>query len=139
MTLTTALFILLFLGFANTLYLYWQYRQFEENGRQMYCFIGGDCQAVVTSKYGKFFGVKNEVLGILYYFLLALLFVVFINYPYLAHVSRLIILATTVVATLYSARLLLLQFFTLRKICSWCIIAIGLNFAIFGLAFSILV
>ena len=111
--------ILALIGLANALYLYWQHTQVPK-GRKMFCVIGGDCQAVVESKYGKSFGVKNELWGSLYYLSLILF------HPY-----TLLLLSLSFIAALFSLYLLFLQAVVLKKYCSWCLLAIFINLAIF--------
>lgn len=109
------------IGLANAAYLYWQYRQVAK-GRPMFCLIGGDCQAVVESKYGRSFGVKNELWGMIYYALIISLSLLNIKH---------LILNISLIAALFSLYLLFLQSVVLKKYCSWCLLAIFLNLAIF--------
>ncbi len=113
--------VLATLGFVNAAYLYWQHTQVAR-GRKMFCFLGGDCQAVVESRYGKSVGLKNELWGMGFYLLLIVLTV--------AEVQA-ITSALSLVAALFSLYLLYLQHVVLRKYCSWCLLAIGINLAIF--------
>lgn len=129
------LFALLILGIVNTSYLYWQERQFKLHGREIYCFIGGRCQDVVTSKFGRTLGINNEILGLLYYLALLALVPAFLFFPF-AGVAG-IILGVSFLATLFSFYLLFLQAFVLKVYCSWCLIAIFINFAIFTLEIAI--
>lgn len=90
----------------------------------MFCLIGGDCGAVVGSKYGQTLGIKNEKIGMAYYALLIILLLV--NQLLLAQIIAL-------VAIVFSIYLLIVQTFILRQFCSWCLIAIGINFLTFYL------
>jgi len=87
----------------------------------MYCLLGGDCQAVVESKYGQTFGVKNELWGMLFY--LAVLFLTISG-----RTSYLPIIALA--GAFFSLYLLFLQAIILKKYCSWCLIAILINISI---------
>lgn len=131
------LFALIVLGIANTSFLYWQERQFQLRGREIYCIIGGKCQDVVTSKFGRTLGINNEILGLLYYFAVLALVLAFLFFPF-AGVAG-VILGISFLATLFSFYLLFLQVFVLRVYCSWCLIAIFINFAIFALEILIFV
>jgi len=64
--------ILSTLGFLNAFYLYYQHQREVITGQKMFCLIGGDCGKVVGSKYGRTYGVKNELIGMTYYLLLGL-------------------------------------------------------------------
>ena len=110
------------LGLLNAAYLYWQHRQVAR-GRTMFCLLGGDCEAIVESNYGRSFGVKNEIWGLAYYLLLILA-------PYLNFTLPITFIAV-ISATLFSLYLFCLQAFVLKKFCSWCLIAIAVNLSIF--------
>ncbi|MFI5240982.1 MAG: vitamin K epoxide reductase family protein [Microgenomates group bacterium] len=124
------LIVLSALGIANAHYLHFQYLRYLKTGKKMYCLMGEDCASVVGSKYGKSFGVKNELIGITYYLML-------MGYAilgqYITFTSPIILLVeiATIVATLFSFYLLILQAFVLKSFCSWCLIAILLNILIF--------
>lgn len=95
----------------------------------MVCLFGKDCGVVVASKYGKTFGVKNELWGVVYYLsLIVLSFIVPATFG-----SRIVAFAAFAAAA-FSSYLLYLQLFVLRKYCSWCLMAIAINFAILALA-----
>ncbi len=86
----------------------------------MFCLIGGDCGAVVGSKYGRTFGIKNEITGMVYYFLLAFS-------QFFGQNPNIFITIGVSVALIFSFYLLFVQIVILRKFCSWCLIAIGIN------------
>lgn len=88
----------------------------------MFCLIGGDCGEVVGSKYGKTFGIKNEIIGMVYYVLLG----IFI----FTDSFKLAVAIAAVVSAIFSIYLLFIQSVILRKFCSWCLIAIAINFLI---------
>lgn len=126
--------LLSILGFLNAFYLYYQHKREMTSGKKMFCLIGGDCGAVVGSKYGKTFGVKNEKIGMAYYLLLGGYFLISIFAPDLINSSELgisVIKIITVIATLFSVYLLYVQTFILKTLCSWCLIAIAINILIF--------
>ena len=111
------------LGFLNAFYLYYQHKREVSSGQKMFCLIGGDCGAVVGSKYGRTFGIKNELIGMTYYFLLGF---------YLILTDSLILpKLATLNAAVFSVYLLFIQAVILKKFCSWCLIAIFINFLIF--------
>lgn len=124
------IFILPLLGFINAFYLYYQHKREVATGQKMFCLIGGDCGAVVGSKYGRTLGIKNELIGMTYYTLLAVYFLIIIFIPQIA-VFAILVKSTIIVATVFSFYLLLAQTILLRKLCSWCLIAIFINFLIF--------
>lgn len=134
MCMTVILIILSIFGAINAYFLNWQYRRYMETGTKMFCFLGEDCSKVVGSKYGTHLGLKNEIFGIAYYltvvaFSLATYYVKFPSYV------PILILVMGLAATLFSAYLLYLQAYVLKTFCSWCLIAIFINFLILGAMF----
>lgn len=131
--LLSALVITILAGIANAWYLYWQWRRYKLTARPMVCPLDGKCEEVVGTLYGTAFGVKNEILGLLYYFsLLGLLGIYLLNAP-LASTARLLILLSSGFSILFSTYLLFIQLFLLRKYCSWCLLAALINYLIFVL------
>ncbi len=127
----TILVIALVVGLVNTLALYWQKRARELYGRKIVCLIGQDCEAVVLSSYGTTLGVANELLGVAYYvgsFILLALFTWADSYFALG-----LLVFAALAASMFSVYLIILQVFILQKYCSWCMLAIVLNFVILGL------
>ncbi len=99
----------------------------------MFCLIGGDCGAVVGSKYGRTFGIKNEITGMVYYFLLAFYSVVATLIPDTLLNFNLFVKVAVLIALIFSFYLLFVQSVILRKFCSWCLIAIAVNTILFYL------
>jgi len=122
-------------GFVNAFYLFWQHKREVNTGQKMFCLIGGDCAAVVGSKYGKTFGIKNELIGMTFYFLLSFYSLTSLLAPSLRNfliIPKLI----TLIAAVFSLYLLFIQTIVLKKLCSWCLIAILVNLLIFYLLFK---
>jgi len=95
--------------------------------KPLVCPVGGDCEAVVSSKYGKTFGVKNDLTGILYYiFILVLaLHLGFFQgfYPLWAKII-------TFLAFLFSVYLVYIQARVLKQYCFYCLTSAVINLLI---------
>ncbi|HET7098667.1 MAG TPA: vitamin K epoxide reductase family protein [Patescibacteria group bacterium] len=128
------LFIFSILGILNAYFLYWQFNRYVSTGQKMYCLMGEDCSQVVGSKYGRHFGIKNELTGIAYYLTIAIYSVAayFVSIP--QSITN-VILVLSLFSVLFSIYLLFLQAVVLKKFCSWCLIAIVLNVVLFLLVF----
>lgn len=122
--------LLSILGFLNAFYLYWQHKREVTTGQKMFCLIGGDCGAVVGSKYGRTLGIKNETVGMVYYFLLGTYSLLSILIPPIVSQFQVLVKIAVVVAVIFSLYLLYAQTIILRKFCSWCLIAIAINILI---------
>lgn len=118
--------IISLIGFVNASVLYWQYRRHVRLGKKMFCFLGGDCGEVVASKFGRTLGIKNELIGLVYYGSIGL-------YALLGRDSVFIVKAVAGIIALLSLYLLFAQTVLLRKFCSWCILAIAINWLLFYL------
>jgi len=125
------LIILSTIGILNALFLNWQYKRFVSNGTKMFCFLGEDCSKVVGSEYGSHLGLKNELIGITYYFAIVA-YGVLSQFSLMPYFLTTIILVVGAGATAFSIYLLYLQAYVLKTFCSWCLIAILVNFLIFA-------
>lgn len=101
--------------------------------KKVVCPINSEnCNIVLGSKYSRTLGVKNEIIGLLYY--IAIIIALFVIK------STSIILATKIASTLamlYSLVLLGIQIRTIKNYCSWCILTAIINVLIFVLIFRI--
>jgi len=123
------LFVLGAFGFWVARHIYIHKRS-EEN--PLVCMIGFDCHNVVHSDYAKFFGIHVEVLGMFYYGAIALFyfFLLFIaNILPVILVDFMVLLSFT--AFFFSAYLIAVQLFILKKFCSWCIVSALVSTGIF--------
>ena len=91
------------------------------------CIIGKDCEAVIGSRYGKTLGIENTIYGIIYYG--ALLAVILLQLP----LPFILILLPASLVALYSVYLTYLQFFVIRGLCDYCMVANIANLVIFAL------
>ena len=115
-------------GFGVAFYIYY----IKKHGRQLVCPVGSNCNAVINSRYSKFFGVPIEYGGMFYYATIFFVYVVLIFVPHLVSeffLAGLIIF--TAFAFLFSLYLLFAQAFLLRQWCIWCILSAVLSIVIF--------
>ena len=125
-----AIFILSASGFLVASHIY------RKKAKQspLVCPIKFDCNTVVNSDYSKFFGIPVEILGMLYYALIALpyLFLILMPSPMSAFFSGFLLAASTA-AFLFSLYLMSILVFVLKKGCSWCFLSAILCALIFTL------
>jgi len=127
--------LLAVVGLLDSWYIFSKKRKNE----RLVCFIGQDCNEVVTSKYSHIYGVPNEVMGIIFYLtVLALAGLAAIGVTEFHEISALsAIHAIAFVAFLMSLYLMAIQAFVLRAWCEYCLVAMIANFGIFVLAYLI--
>lgn len=103
----------------------------KQSGKQLVCPTGSDCNAVVNSRYAKFFGISLEKWGMAYF--------AFISFAYLAMIfSRelfsnnmvTVLVFLSIAAGFFSLYLLFIQAFVLRKWCMWCILTAMISLTI---------
>ena len=121
-------------GLLVSVYIYFK----KSRGEKLYCFIGKDCNDVVNSEYNRIFGVQNEIFGILYFTFTLLYFSIMLLMPALADTTHraipylnLFVLLLTAGAAIFSAYLIFVQAFVLRKFCEWCLTLAMMSILIF--------
>lgn len=88
------------------------------------CMVGFDCHTVVHSDYSKFLGIPVELLGMFYYAFLSILYFFLILFPSIIPIPLFaFLLLASLGAFIFSAYLIVIQIFVLRKGCSWCIVS----------------
>lgn len=92
------------------------------------CPLGQDCKAVIESKFGRLFGVRNEILGILFYG--AVIVAGIFSYFAPSAPWSLLIFLGSLPAALMSVALSLIQIVKLKAYCSWCLGTNAINVAI---------
>ncbi|MCR4312154.1 MAG: hypothetical protein NUV56_02605, partial [Candidatus Uhrbacteria bacterium] len=119
MTAFAFLFTLAAIGMAETSYLIKQRR----SGEHAVCVIGKGCSDVLESKYNQFFGLYNDVLGFIFYCVMAGISAsVVIGLYSSALLSKLAFLALAG-ATLMTLRFIYLQWRVIRVWCFWCLMS----------------
>ena len=112
--------ILALLGLLVARYIFKHKR--SPAGTPFICPLHLDCDAVVNSKYGKTFGVHNEIGGMLYYgYIFILYFTSVISTAEIPSYLFTIANLATLGAFLFSLYLVFIMWRVLRAWCSWCI------------------
>lgn len=126
-----AIMLLGIFGFGLALFI----RHKKAGREKMVCYIGQDCDAVVHSEYSRFLGMPIEIVGMLYYALVAVSYFIFLVTPDIAAMPAVFwVLALTTAAFLFSLYLTFIQGFVLREWCEWCLVSAFLCSVIFVLA-----
>ncbi len=117
-----------FAGLAISLYIHHK----KQAGESMVCPLRGNCETVVHSQYSRFFGIPLEYLGVLYYALVALSYVILLGFPYLVHQTFIFfVVSASLAAFLFSLYLTFIQLFALRQLCTWCLASACISTLIF--------
>lgn len=113
--------------FILGLFGFWVARHIRKHkvaGKPLVCPIKFDCHTVVHSDYSRFFGIPVEILGMAYYgAVFVFYFASFILPGFFPDFMTSFMMLLSLVAFLFSAYLISVQIFILKKGCSWCIVS----------------
>ncbi len=124
----------IFLGFVGFLLAFYIAQKKRKKVQHFVCPLRGNCHDVIYSDYSRVFGIPIEYLGMLYYGIIALAYGFFSVVPHRSMSAVVIIFFLSTFAVVFSVYLTLLQIFTLKKLCTWCLISAGLTVCIFSLS-----
>jgi uncharacterized membrane protein len=121
-------------GFFISFYIF---RKKRAAGEHLVCPIGSNCDDVVHSQYSVFLGMPVEILGLIYYAVVAICYTAFMFVPIAVPMYFVFgVFVVSLAAFLFSLYLTFIQLFNLRQICTWCLISASLCTVIFALAVS---
>ncbi len=98
------------------------------------CPLGHSCDAVINGKHSRFFGIRIEFIGLAYYLLTALFYLVNIFYSFPQSVVFGMLVVTTL-SFVFSVHLLATQLFLIKKWCTLCIGSSAISFMILVMSF----
>jgi len=106
------------LGLGISLYIF----QKKFTKTKLICPRESSCDHLVHSVYSNTFGIPNEILGIIYYILQIIFWILFIYLPNsLNQISYFLLVIATTLAVLFSIYLVAIQAFIIRSWCLWCL------------------
>lgn len=107
------------------------YRHAMKAKKPMICPLNGDCSAVTESKWSTTFGVRNDLLGLLYY-LATLAGIISAQYlPSFRSAIYLLLVLMTGGGLLFSAYLIYVQAKIIRQYCFYCLVSAGITTLLF--------
>lgn len=118
-------------GFILAYYIH----QKKLSAQKTICPLGFNCNAVIHSGYSRFLGIPVEILGMLYYDSVAIIYLALLLMPQLMPVyTTLFVLVLTVIAFFFSLYLAFVQIFKLKEGCTLCLLSTSFCIIIFILA-----
>ncbi|MDP6642136.1 MAG: vitamin K epoxide reductase family protein [Candidatus Nanoarchaeia archaeon] len=121
-----SLIVLALLGIIDSGYL--TYKHFKRE-KKLVCPIGDNCSDVVESDYGKTFGIKNEILGLIFY-LSAFVIGIYLLYDGSLLIKNILLIGSGL-GVLFSGFLTYIQAKILKNYCFYCLISAALTVLIF--------
>lgn len=123
-----------FSGFFLALYLRWKKAHKSE---VFVCPLRGNCTEVIHSPYACFFGVPVEVIGALYYLLIAIGYALRVGFSNETLFLVIPLFAASTIALIFSSYLTFVQVVMIRKLCTWCLLSATFCLCIFLLAVQV--
>ncbi len=110
-------------GLADAAYVLYTQR----TGKTLRCLIGKSCDIVTKSRYATTFGIDNSAAGAVFYLLLiaAVLIAPAVPWP--------LVLAASLIASIFSLYLVYLQLFVIKELCDYCMLSAFINWALTAL------
>lgn len=127
MPFNATLIVLAAAGLINAGFL--TYKHYQK--KPLVCPINHDCNAVVESKWGNMLGVRNEILGVLFYGGMLTLGIGNILLPTYLNQIKLFILIGGSAGLLFSIILTLIQKYAIKDFCFYCLISAGISLLLF--------
>ena len=100
------------LGLLDALFLTYKHLSLNE-----YCMIGNSCDSVISSVYGKVWGIPVALLGVIFYLCYLSILIVSTEKNLAAKVIEKIVLVS---GTIVSVVFMIIQFFVLKSFCIFC-------------------
>ena len=119
-------------GLTLASYIHFKKRRNET----LVCPIETTCDTVIHSDYSRFMHVPVELLGIVYYTIIVISYILFLTMPIATEMPRVTLLWLSGGAFLFSLYLTSVQAFILKHWCTWCLISAMLCAIIFFSAFA---
>lgn len=110
--------ILALVGFSISLYIHHK----KTSSQSLVCPFRSRCEMVIYSQYSKFFGIPLERIGMVYYGLIAICYALFSVGYFSSSITTftIVLFALSLCAFIFSLYLILIQLFTLKEWCAWC-------------------
>ena len=128
--------IIIFVAFAGFLLASYINKK-KKKKVKLVCPMRSNCDTVINSDYSKIYGIKLEVLGMIYYAFIALGYGVVNNFPSLSDILSNILLPFSFFAFIFSLYLISVQAFVLKQWCFWCLSSALFSTIIFLISFFI--
>lgn len=100
--------------------LTWYIIKIKNKGQSLICPLGKSCDSVVHGRFSKFFGIKNEIIGLLYYVTITLVYVATLIFNVPQNIIFYILLVSSL-AFIFNIYLVFVQLILLKKWCTTCL------------------
>lgn len=116
--------VLATIGFILASYI----RSHKKTERPLVCPLEGSCETVVHSEYSSLFGIPLELLGMVYYGLIAISYAFIILFGYLVPgYTSTALMILSLIAFIFSLYLTAVQAFIIHHWCTWCLFSASIS------------
>src|SRR3972149_1960111 len=119
--------VLTILGITDAGYLAYEHLR----RKPLVCPLDHDCSVVTESKWSKIFGVRNEVLGLIFYILAFVGVLILIFLPALSPLIKMVLMLGTFAGFLFSIFLTGISLFVIKDYCFYCLLSFGIILLLF--------
>jgi len=119
--------ILSIVGFTISTYIYNK----KITKKKLVCPRRSNCDTVIHSDYSKILGIKVEVLGMIYYFLVGSVYTYVFIFSLWSENVALVMLGISMCSVLFSIYLVSMQAFIIKQWCIWCLSSALISIVIF--------
>ncbi|MBI2633142.1 MAG: vitamin K epoxide reductase family protein [Parcubacteria group bacterium] len=127
MQFTVTFIILTITGIIDVGYLV--YKRYAKDAQPLICPLDHDCGKVLESKWAKMFGIRNEILGLVFYGVILL--VVLANLFSLLFIPLLYITLFVSIGLLFSLFLAAIEIFAIHDYCFYCVLSAVITLLLF--------
>ncbi|MFH1170310.1 MAG: vitamin K epoxide reductase family protein [Candidatus Vogelbacteria bacterium] len=115
--------LIIFVAFGGFLVAFY-IRHKKRNNEVLVCPLESNCEAVVHSRYSKLASIPLELIGMVYYALVAVGHALFLIFPFFNQGEAVfMVMLMTVIAILFSLYLTFIQAAKLKEWCTWCLVS----------------
>lgn len=124
--------ILAIIGLMDSLFLMYETKYTEG---PLICPLNFDCSSALESQYSKFYGIRNEHLGFVYYLGITLISLGIYFLPGYSELLVKLLLLGTGIGFIYTLYLLYIQITKLKNYCLYCLISAASAILLFATSF----
>lgn len=124
---------IMFLGLVGLFIASYIYNKKRKN-KKLICPRYSDCDSVIHSGYSKLLNIPVELLGMIYYFFICFSYLSIFLFNITSKDISIVLFGISTLAFVFSVYLVLIQVFSIKHLCTWCLSSAFISFLIFVLS-----
>lgn len=106
----------------------------KNKGTHLVCPLGQSCDTIINGRFSKFFGIRNEIIGLAYYLGITIFYGLSLFFNISSHIVFYVLLLTGF-AFVFNLHLIVVQLIVLKKWCTTCLASSAASFMILVMSF----